>query len=122
MPIAVFAPELAAALLAGSQIINGINSLTDAINEKHNVLDTDGIPELNVFMNDTAGPCGVPRYNFDLCHSELQGITVTASKPVTGRLRPQRANSTIFPLHAWSSPVPSPGTVARKDPVLLLVA
>lgn len=85
MPIAVFAPELAAALLAGSQIINGINSLTDAINEKHNVLDTDGIPELNVFMNDTAGPCGVPRYNFDLCHSELQGITVTASKPVTGR-------------------------------------
>ncbi|KAK8023580.1 hypothetical protein PG993_011646 [Apiospora rasikravindrae] len=47
------------------------------------IVDTSGVPSLTGLFRrqDGVGPCGVPQYNFDLCHEQLQGVTVQTSIP-----------------------------------------
>ncbi|KAI0117636.1 hypothetical protein F4776DRAFT_274659 [Hypoxylon sp. NC0597] len=52
---------------------------------KRSVLDIDSVPKMELFPRQATGACGVPKYNFDLCHDQLQGVTVSSSIPKSGQ-------------------------------------
>ncbi|KAI1099569.1 hypothetical protein F4804DRAFT_337123 [Jackrogersella minutella] len=52
-----------------------------------NIIDTDSVPHVHLPERNILdeGPCGVPKYNFDMCGHSLQGITINRSIPVPGQ-------------------------------------
>ncbi|KAF3020122.1 hypothetical protein E8E14_007031 [Neopestalotiopsis sp. 37M] len=92
MPVTLFIPEIVTAIIGGSAIGGSIASWcahhhgrpgcakSDVINEN--------VPIVALMGRQAAvGPCNVPQYNFDQCHQQLQGVTVTTSIPQEGEGR-----------------------------------
>ncbi|KAI0841811.1 hypothetical protein F5Y06DRAFT_293509 [Hypoxylon sp. FL0890] len=52
---------------------------------KRSAFDIDSGPKFELFPRQATGACGVPQYNFDLCHDQLQGVTVISSIPGKGQ-------------------------------------
>ncbi|KAK7916876.1 hypothetical protein PG985_010484 [Apiospora marii] len=88
MPIALFTPELIVAVTYGSigGALAGYCVTHKGQCSKRAILDTSDAPLMGIFPRQAAavGPCGVPQYNFDLCHAQLQNITVQTSIPADG--------------------------------------
>ncbi|KAE9365916.1 hypothetical protein N431DRAFT_472501 [Stipitochalara longipes BDJ] len=50
------------------------------------IIDTESVPKMVVWSRAAVGPCNIPTYNYDMCHSQLKGqtIQVESSIPATG--------------------------------------
>ncbi|KFY48746.1 hypothetical protein V495_01064 [Pseudogymnoascus sp. VKM F-4514 (FW-929)] len=55
---------------------------------KRSTIDLSDVPKVN-FERQEVGPCNIPKYNFDLCHDQLQAqtIQVVSSIPSPGVAR-----------------------------------
>lgn len=97
MPIVLaFIPEIADALtfvgLTGGAIGGSVAEWCSqhpgpsCANKKRDILGTAGVPLLRFGRRDAVGPCNVPQYNFDQCHTQIQAqsIKVTSSIPSSG--------------------------------------
>lgn len=93
MPVGLFIPEIAMGVIGGSALAGGIDSWCadhqgdpGCAKKKRDLLDTAGLPSLGRFLGrrQTVGPCNVPQYNSDMCHDQLQGITIQSSIPGAG--------------------------------------
>ncbi|KAI1413023.1 hypothetical protein F5Y13DRAFT_189824 [Hypoxylon sp. FL1857] len=89
MPL-FFLPEIVIAVLGASSVGGEVASwcydypdYSDCV--ERSVLDIDSKPKYMLFPRQATGSCGVPQYNFDLCHDQLQGITVMSSIPGQGQ-------------------------------------
>ncbi|KAK8068571.1 hypothetical protein PG996_007683 [Apiospora saccharicola] len=77
MPIALFTPEIIAAATYAS--IGGSLAAWCGTHKDDNQCNKHGM--LDASSSSDVGPCGVPQYNWDLCHAQLPNITVMTSIP-----------------------------------------
>ncbi|KAI0022728.1 hypothetical protein F4780DRAFT_164899 [Xylariomycetidae sp. FL0641] len=57
---------------------------------KRDILNLDSVPGMRVPVSSrqaATGPCGVPQYNFDLCHDQLINHVVKDSIPAEGQAK-----------------------------------
>lgn len=89
MPVTLFIPEIVTAIIRGSAIGGSIASWCAHHHgrpgcAKSDIIN-DNVPIMALMGRQAAvGPCNVPQYNFDQCHQQLQGVTVTTSIPQEG--------------------------------------
>lgn len=59
----------------------------DGPGNPRNIIDTRPIPRMSYYERNNIyeGPCGVPKYDFDMCDKDLYNLTITKSIPAHGR-------------------------------------
>ncbi|KAI1346498.1 hypothetical protein F5Y01DRAFT_319707 [Xylaria sp. FL0043] len=91
MPIAVLG-DIAALGILGGATAGSIGSWcshhpkNSGCVGKRDILGTGAVPKMRIERQDV-GPCNVPQYNFDQCHDQLAGVTVTNSLPAAGEAK-----------------------------------
>ncbi|KAI1453878.1 hypothetical protein F4805DRAFT_461266 [Annulohypoxylon moriforme] len=94
MPAVVIA-EVVSMTVLGSTVGGSVSSYcadNPGINgcvKTHDVLKTGSVPRMITEPNkrDDVGPCGVPKYVFDLCHNEGISAGINSSIPTKGEAR-----------------------------------
>lgn len=73
------------ALTAAGEVIK-CNTGPDRCGDKVKIKARDDIPTARLlrFARRQAGACGVPQFNFDMCHEDLKAVVVQTSKPEPG--------------------------------------
>ncbi|XXH01597.1 hypothetical protein Hte_007957 [Hypoxylon texense] len=93
MPFAAIVPAIVAvagdALTATGAVVNcyALHKCGRSVNDAASILSRINTSILGHGSRSDVGPCGVPQYNYDMCHNDLKTVTVKTSIPAQGEAR-----------------------------------